>query len=118
VVALVLVVVVVMGNDGRIALAMPAMDTFDLDAHQPTRPDWGCRTCGDDWPCERFRDYVLATMKDPLIRSMYMGGYFQFAIVELDRTIEPGAIHTRFFAWTRLATELQPARGHPPGGVF
>jgi hypothetical protein len=61
---------------------------------------------------------VLATMKDPLNRSMYMGGYFQSAIVELDRTIEPGAIHIRFFGWTRMPTESLPVRGHPPGGVF
>lgn len=88
---------------------------FDRMLHQPDRPAWQCPTCVEPWPCAPYRAYVMTLYRDPIDRGMHMGGFWEFAIIELPKPERPGQIHQRFFGWIKEPVEAAPVRGRPPG---
>lgn len=95
-----------------------ADDEIDVSAHQPDRPSWLCPSDGEEFPCAAMRAHVLRTIPNSIDRGLYMGGFYQFAMIELPRPEVAGTIHRRFFAWTRETVAPSPPRGTPPGGIF
>jgi hypothetical protein len=93
-------------------------DEMDVGAHQPDRPSWLCLADGEEFPCAAMRAHVRRAFRNTIDRGIYMGGFYQFAIIELPRPEEAGAIHRRFFEWTREPVASSPPRGTPPGGIF
>jgi hypothetical protein len=93
-------------------------EALDVSAHQPSRPGWVCEADGADWPCEPYRDWVIATFPASTDRAIHMAGFWQFAIVELPKPEVAGDIHRRFLGWTKEHVEAGPVRGRPPGGIF
>jgi hypothetical protein len=77
----------------------------DQEEHTPHRPDWLCRTCGQEWPCAPAK-VQLGEQYAPRRRielALYMAAQLQDALAELP---DPGPsraeLQTRFMAWTRI----------------
>lgn len=67
--------------------------------HHPIRPIWTCVVCGDPWPCQLAREWMLRTYT-LVPRSLTMASYFTQACEELT-TLGVGEIHGRFLGWIR-----------------
>lgn len=69
--------------------------------HAPTHPDWLCRVCGADWPCEPARDALSAEYgPDRVALAVSMSVELHRAANDL-RDVPASALYQRFIAWTR-----------------
>jgi hypothetical protein len=63
--------------------------------HWPDRRSWGCRACGEPWPCDQARKNLA---DDPTV-AIYMSIQLHVAMLELP-TARPREMYERFIAWT------------------
>lgn len=80
--------------------------------HAPSRPTWGCRACGRDWPCAGARgDLILEYRFNPTALSILMASLMHNAIDDLTAYGEgsPTDLFERFLAWTRPALTSEQA---------
>jgi hypothetical protein len=71
------------------------------NGHQPDRPGWDCRACGQPWPCSPARVQLGdAYGPDRAGLAIYMASLLDRAVVELPRPT-PLELFERFVAWTR-----------------
>ena len=76
-------------------------ERMDGDGHQPDRPGWDCRSCGQPWPCPPARVRLgEAYGRDRVGLGMYLGGLLFVAAAEIPAAT-PQELFERFVAWTR-----------------
>jgi hypothetical protein len=69
--------------------------------HTPTRPQWGCAGCAQEWPCESARRRLLATFQGaPVSLSLLLAARLAAAAEDL-RQEPAGLLHRRFVGWVR-----------------
>lgn len=74
--------------------------------HNPQRPIWQCKVCGDPWPCEPAKLLLLVEYRrDMIALSIYMGGYLHDAVGDLirlhpDQRPNSAELFDRFLDWT------------------
>lgn len=75
--------------------------------HLPGRPHWGCKACGQPWPCETARTELLAGYHGmPLSLSLYLATMYLDCLNDLytlnpdDSVPTPDEVFTRFYGWT------------------
>jgi hypothetical protein len=68
-------------------------------SHVPRRPWWTCYYCQAPWPCVSAKR-ALAEQLSASALAMYMTGQMAAAVRDMPRSL-PGALWTRFLAWTR-----------------
>jgi hypothetical protein len=83
----------------------PPLDgtTSPRRAHLPTRPDWTCAGCGDDWPCfeRQARLHIRYQHNRAALRS-HLGRYEAVAAADLT-DLTPEELRTRFLGWVEKA---------------
>lgn len=67
--------------------------------HAPSRPDWSCTACGDEWPCPT-RKRQLVELFPGNVRGLvgYMTPYLVDANVELSH-LSTTQVTERFVGW-------------------
>ncbi len=68
--------------------------------HQPRRPGWSCRACGQEWPCPSWRADRLAEAEaigSHVELALLMARYFAEAAD--DRPEPASELYQRFFGW-------------------
>jgi hypothetical protein len=72
-----------------------------MTAHNPIRPGWSCRGCGDDWPCPSRRQQLQAEYVDARVSlTLYLAACMVDAAFDLP--IAPaGVLYDRFLGWVR-----------------
>ena len=88
--------------------------------HAPDRPQWTCRDCQEEWPCEARRKELIADLVTPAQIRVTLSVYWPLAVVDL-RELPPRTIWKRFYGWIphaprprlrcRLAAPGWPRRG-------
>ncbi len=67
--------------------------------HVPQRPEWTCRVCADEWPCQPARDALSAEYADPIpALAIYLSLCLHDAARDLP-DIAPADLYRRFLAW-------------------
>ncbi|MFF0469320.1 flavin reductase [Micromonospora zamorensis] len=81
--------------------AVAALDRRLDGQHTPRLPQWGCDTCGQDWPCAPAQVRLSeAYGRDRVGLAMYMGAVYAAAVNDLPVTTN-GETWTRFVSWVR-----------------
>jgi hypothetical protein len=94
----------VVNRAGGSDFCVPSTSTFPpvSGQHLPRRPQWTCRVCAADWPCQTAIGLLAAEMtRTPM--CVYLAAYLIDAIVDLP-DVPIGVLYLRF---------LQPARRQP-----
>ncbi|SDY93687.1 hypothetical protein SAMN05444365_104222 [Micromonospora pattaloongensis] len=80
--------------------------------HAPSRPDWACTVCGDEWPCPT-RKRQLVELFGGNVRALvgYLRPYLVVANTELGR-LSTRQVVERFIGWC-----ARPPRGGWGGRV-
>ena len=66
--------------------------------HNPDRPSWRCRSCGNPWPCSPARHQLAARM-DKVALAIHMWAQLDNAFG--DQPVGPPAeMFDRFIRWT------------------
>ena len=68
--------------------------------HYPRQPDWACLNCGEPWPCEPARDWLMAETGGGTALAVLMSTYLGDFVRDL-----PGRTagsFDRFLGWTRV----------------
>lgn len=69
------------------------------DGHAPSSPDWTCGTCGDDWPCETKRAFLLNEYRsDRAMLTVYLGSCLAAATQDLPSPVG-ASLQDRFIGW-------------------
>jgi hypothetical protein len=69
--------------------------------HRPQRPEWSCRHCGEQWPCEPAKDELTgAYAHDRVGLLVYLAGLLVHAVQEVDGS-PPHALLERFLCWAK-----------------
>jgi hypothetical protein len=68
--------------------------------HEPARPSWECRSCGQRWPCPAAQ-HSLARCLAGRALAVVMAQWMQQAAGDLGGDYAPGALFDRFLLWTR-----------------
>lgn len=75
-----------------------------MTAHEPMRPDWSCRGCGEPWPCQARRAELLAEFAGcPTTLGLLMAGYLVDAAGGDLANQAAGRLYVRFLSWVRPA---------------
>jgi hypothetical protein len=71
--------------------------------HNPERPGWRCRACGEPWPCPARRSSYLAEFAgNPVGLTMLMAGWLAEAARDLGD--EPARVlYARMLGWLHEA---------------
>lgn len=68
--------------------------------HLVKTPEWTCRACGREWPCEPARTEALKEFsRYTLALSTLMNQYAFQAQMDLGDTVEPAELWHRFLGW-------------------
>lgn len=71
------------------------------DQHTPTRPQWKCEGCGEDWPCQSARDALVAEYSDDRVAlAVRLAGDLHTAAGEIAGATSSD-LYRRFVQWTR-----------------
>jgi hypothetical protein len=71
-----------------------------VNDHQPRRPQWSCRACGDAWPCAPARKLLSeAHQQNPEALAMQLVRLTGPAATDLGKPT-PALLYIRFVAWT------------------
>lgn len=78
-------------------------NTSSSDEHLPWRPRWGCRQCGQAWPCDPAKDVLLAEARRSSRTAVlvYLGICLHDAAPDLVRGTATPDLYERFVAWAR-----------------
>ncbi len=79
--------------------------------HGPIRPEW-MAPCGEPWPCEHFRAWVLSRVELPTIRRLLMQHFWFDAISDLGPDPDPvlrDELWLRIFGWLPRVPEKRTA---------
>jgi hypothetical protein len=70
--------------------------------HRAKRPEWICDCCGEPWPCEPARDYLLADTGGGTALALVCWAYFEDYVNDMGpRPL--GEAYRRFLGWARGA---------------
>ncbi|MEU4595357.1 DUF397 domain-containing protein [Micromonospora aurantiaca (nom. illeg.)] len=73
-------------------------------AHQPARPIWDCRVCGQLWPCAPAKVRLAeAYSGDRQGLAIFMGSLYAAAVPE-QPGVPSGLLYAQFVSWTRVLT--------------
>ena len=76
---------------------LPSEEFFAFPiAHRPL-PNWQCRSCGSDWPCEPARAELAAAVTADLVG--HMGHLALVAAHDLGLDSQPAKLYKRFLGW-------------------
>ena len=68
--------------------------------HQPQRPQWTCRSCGEPWPCEPARRHLVEDTGGGTALAMACWSYFDLYVHDVgDGPL--GEVYPRFLGWSR-----------------
>ncbi|MEU4242181.1 flavin reductase [Actinoplanes sp. NPDC026619] len=67
--------------------------------HTASRPDWNCRACGAEWPCEPAKAAMRAEAQRTYLGMLMWGFLEDFAHDATEEQFRNA--HDRFIAWTR-----------------
>ena len=68
--------------------------------HQPDRPSWNCRVCGQQWPCELARKFLAEDTGGGTALAMACWAFFDIYVH--DQGAGPlGEAFNRFISWSR-----------------
>jgi hypothetical protein len=81
----------------------------EVSEHQPNRPFWDCKQCGQEWPCEPAREYLVRTTGSGLNLAMLMWTHLEHYALDAGQGPLRGAFD-RFIAWTRRPAAVPSLR--------
>lgn len=69
--------------------------------HNPGRPSWDCRACGQPWPCAPAREAMSSEFKNfPTVLRIYLVAQMTDAARDVSG-IQPPELYARFLDWSR-----------------
>lgn len=83
--------------------------------HAPTRPDWTCTACGDEWPCRTRKRQLTELFQDNTVGLInYLTPYLADANMDL-RELTTVKLAKRFLGW--CAKPLPEGRTSDPADL-
>lgn len=84
--------------------------------HAPSRPDWSCRACGQEWPCTiRKRQLKYLYQGNPVRLGNQLRSLLDQARDELPALTEE-ELTERFVTWSDRPVPSPQELGQPQGG--
>jgi hypothetical protein len=68
--------------------------------HEPEKPSWDCKCCGQPWPCDPAREHMMMYLGRTAL-AIHMWERLDEAAGDLQR-LPAGELFERFLSWTRV----------------